>query len=148
MGLAYGARTHAQLDKLIGFVQENDDSSGRRLCERPDVQAKLMRVRTLTHAQRLIMYRGLADQAAGGPSGIDPSIYKVLGAHTAMQAAHLAMEVAGSRGMLLEADPMAPLDDGPYAWWGHALPIQIAGGSSEIQRNIIAQKGLGIPRGR
>lgn len=144
-GLAYGARTHVQLDKLIEYSKQTCDSSGRRLSDRGDVQAKLMRLRTLNRAQRLIMYRALADEKAGV---VDPSIYKVLGGQTTIQAAQLAMELAGSRGTLLEADPMVPLDDGPYAWWGHALPVQVAGGSSEIQRNIIAQHGLGLPRGR
>lgn len=147
-GLAYGARTERQLDQLIEYVQETTDSSGRRLADRADVQAKLMRLRALNRAQRLVMYRALSDQAAGEPAGIDPSIYKVLGGHTTIEAAQLAMELAGSRGMLLEADPMVPLADGPYSWWGHALPVQVAGGSSEIQRNIIAQHGLGLPRGR
>lgn len=147
-GLAYGARTAVQLDRLIEYVKQTDDSSGRRLADRADVQAKLMRLRTLNHAQRLVMYRALADQAAGEPAGINPSVYKVLGGHTTIQAAQLAMQIAGARGILLEADPLVPLDDGPYAWWGHALPVQVAGGSSEIQRNIIAQHGLGLPRGR
>ena len=94
------------------------------------------------------MYRVFADQTGAGAAVVDPSIYKVLGGQTTLQAAQLAMELAGSRGALLEADPMATLGDGAYAWWGHALPVQVAGGSSEIQRNIIAQHGLGIPRGR
>lgn len=146
-GLAYGARTQVQLDKLLDYVQKTHDSAGRLLAERPDVQAKLIRLRTINRAQRLIMYRALAAQAGSGSAAIDPSIYKVLGGQTTVQAAQLAMELAGSRGTLLEADPLTPLDDGPYAWWGHALPVQVAGGSSEIQRNIIAQHGLGLPRG-
>ncbi|MCY4377814.1 MAG: acyl-CoA dehydrogenase family protein [Spirochaetaceae bacterium] len=148
IGLAYGGRTQVQLDELVGFAQETTDSSGRRLSERGDVRAKLIRLRALNRAQRLIMYRVFADQTGAGAAVVDPSIYKVLGGQTTLQAAQLAMELAGSRGALLEADPMATLGDGAYAWWGHALPVQVAGGSSEIQRNIIAQHGLGIPRGR
>lgn len=147
VGLAYGARTQAQLDQLIEFAQTTNDSSGRRLSTRPDAQSKLMRLRTLNRAQRLIMYRGLAEQE-GATTPIDPSIYKVLGGQTSVDAAQLAIELVGSRGILLEADPSARLGDGPYAWWGHALPIQIAGGASEIQRDIISQHGLGMPRAR
>ncbi len=148
IGLAYGGRTQVQLDQLVDFVQVTNDSTGRRLSERADVQAKLVRLRALNRAQRLIMYRALADQTGAEAAEIDPSIYKVLGGQTTVQAAQLAMELAGTRGILLEADPMVPFGDGPYAWWGHALPVQVAGGSSEIQRNIIAQQGLGLPRGR
>ena len=148
IGLAYGGRTQVQLDKLVDYVQGTNDSAGRPLSERADVRAKLVRLRALNRAQRLIMYRALADQTGAEASVIDPSIYKVLGGQTTVQAAQLAMELTGSRGTLLPADPMVPLGDGPYAWWGHALPVQVAGGSSEIQRNIIAQHGLGLPRGR
>ena len=145
-GLAYGARTDAQLAKLIDYVGVTADSTGRCLSDRADVQSKIMRLRTMNRAQRLIQYRALSDQAAGGPSGIDPSIYKVMAGETTVSAGQLAMELAGSRGNLLQTDPMVPLDDGPNAWWGHALAVPLGGGSNEIQRNIIAQKGLGLPR--
>lgn len=147
-GLAYGARSQRQLDELLTYVQQAHDSNGRPLAERADVRAKLIRLRAMIRAQRLIMYRGLAEQTGSKGAVIDPSIYKTLAGQTTVQAAQLALELSGSRGNLLEADPMSILDDGPYAWWGHALPVQVAGGASEIQRDIIAQHGLGLPRGR
>lgn len=148
IGVAYGGRTRAQLDKLMRFVQDTTDSDGRLLSQRADVRAKLIRLRALNRAQGLIRDRAIANQTGAKAAVIDPSIYKVLGGQTTVQTAQLAMELAGSRGNLLEADPMATLDDGAYAWWGHALPVQVAGGSREIQRNIIAEHGLGLPRGR
>ena len=77
---------------------------------------------------------------------VESAIYKTLAGDMSMQIAHLAMDVAGPRGLFLEDDPMVTLGDGAFRWWTHALPVQIAVGSSEIQRNIVAQRGLGLPR--
>ena len=93
------------------------------------------------------MYKVVANQTVDDSVLVESAIYKTLAGDMSMQIAQLAMEVTGSRGFLLEQDPMATLGDGAYTWWTHALPVQVAVGSSEIQRNIIAQRGLGLPRG-
>ena len=147
VGLGYCGRNQRQLDELVRFVRETNDSTGRRLSERTDVRAKLIRLRALNRALRLFMHKVVSDQTGADSTLIDSSIYKVLAGDSTMQTAQLAMELAGQRGNLLENDPMVTLGDGAYAWWGHALPVQVAGGASEIQRNIIAQHGLGLPRG-
>jgi len=101
----------------------------------------------LNRALRLLMYKVVANQTVDDSVLVESAIYKTLAGDMSMQIAHLAMDVAGPRGFLLEQDPMVALGDGAYTWWTHALPVQVAVGSSEIQRNIIAQRGLGLPRG-
>ena len=147
-GLAYGGRTHLQLEELARYAQETHDSAGRPLSERADVRGRIVRLRALTRAQRLIMNKTTANQRGDDSTLVDAAIYKVLGGETTLQAAQLAMELAGPRASLLAEDPGVALSwDGAYAWWVRALPVQVAAGSSEIQRNIIAQRGLGLPRG-
>ena len=146
-GVGYAGLYGSQLDQLLRFAQQTQDGMGRRVSERPDTQSKLVRLRALTRALRLLMYKVVANQTVDDSVLVESAIYKTLAGDMSMQIAHLAMDVTGPRGFVLDQDPMATLGDGAYTWWTHALPVQIAVGSSEIQRNIIAQRGLGIPRG-
>ncbi|HLY37384.1 MAG TPA: acyl-CoA dehydrogenase family protein, partial [Candidatus Binatia bacterium] len=63
--------------------------------------------------------------------------------------AHLAsvgMEILGLAGQLAPDDPAAPLH-GRLQWLYTTAPLQrFGGGTNEIQRIIIAQRGLGLPR--
>lgn len=146
-GVGYAGLYQSQLDQLLRFVKETQDGTGRRVSERPDARGKLVRLRALNRALRLLMYKVVANQTVDDSVLVESAIYKTLAGDMSMQIAQLAMDVTGPRGFLLERDPMVTLGDGAYAWWTRALPVQTAAGSSEIQRNIIAQRGLGLPRG-
>ena len=146
-GVGYAGLYQSQLDQLLRFAQETQDGTGSLVSERPDARAKLVRLRALNRALRLLMYKVVANQTVDDSVLVESAIYKTLAGDMSMEIAHLAMDVTGSRGLLLEDDPMVTLGDGAYTWWTHALPVQVAVGSSEIQRNIIAQRGLGLPRG-
>lgn len=141
VGLGYSGRVQIQLDQLLDYVKETKDSSGRRLSERSDIKTKIMRLRALNRALRLVM-----NKVSANPTLIDAAIFKVLAGDTTIATGELAMEIAGQKGMLLEKDPWVALGDGAYMWWVYALPVQVAAGPSEIQRNIIAQRKLGLPR--
>ena len=146
IGVAWGGRIQKRLDELVDFVKETRDGAGRLLSERRDVRAKLARLRAKNRALRLFMNKVISTQTGDGSTLSDSAIYKVLAGDTTLETAQLAMELGGKRGLLRHQDPMSVMGEGPYMCWGHALPVQIAGGSSEIQRNIIAQHRLGLPR--
>ena len=57
------------------------------------------------------------------------------------------MKVAGLYGQLREGSLHAPLGGRFDAWYRIAVGSTLAGGTSEIQRGVIAQRGLGLPRG-
>ena len=60
--------------------------------------------------------------------------------------ATFAVELAGEDGVLVGGDPRVP-DGGRWQdEWLYARAYTIAGGSSEIMRNLIAERGLGLPR--
>ena len=147
VGVGYAGLFELQLEKLVRFIQNAEDSSGVRLVDRVDVRSKLVRLRALTRAMRMYMNKLVADHTGDGSVLVDGAVYKTLAGDMSMQIAHLAMELTGAKGHLLENDPLVTFDEGAYSWWVHALPVQVAIGSSEIQRNIIAQRGLGLPRG-
>ena len=146
-GFAGHQKTDRQLDLFTHFARESRDSSGRPLLERPELRRELMRLRTKNRAGRLMMYRAVSKQADDQTAEVDAAISKVTAGECAVEAGELAMRLAGVRGQLYGQDPWKTLAaEGAYKLWAQALPTQIALGSSEIQRNIIAQRGLGIPR--
>jgi alkylation response protein AidB-like acyl-CoA dehydrogenase len=81
--------------------------------------------------------RALASEVAGRPNP-EFSILKLLGTEAVQRACDLALSVAGAEGL---ADDELLLED------FDALGATIFGGTSEIQRNIIGERVLGLPRG-
>lgn len=89
---------------------------------------------------RLIRLRSVTEQVAGSPPGPVTSIRKVLADEHGQRIMELAKHRLGASGML------AP-SEGP---WHHgflfAPALTVGGGTSEIQRNIVAERLLGLPR--
>ena len=95
---------------------------------------------------RLHNARTLERLARGDEIGAESSLVKLFYASLSQRMHHMATSVLGSDALLLEGDPDA-VDGGRWAhWllWSHAMSIM--GGSSEIQRNIVGERLLGLPR--
>lgn len=147
VGLAYSARNRLQLDHLLKFVTKAKDSNGQLLSERSDVRTRITRLRAINRALGLFMHKLVSNQSEAGEALINSAVYKVIAGDAVTETAELAVELAGPKGLLLKDDPMVRLGIGAYLWWIYGIPVQVAAGPSEIQRNIIAQRGLGLPRG-
>lgn len=147
IGLAYSGRNTTHLQETLAYVKSAKDASGRPLSESSDVRSRLIRLRAKNRALRLFMHKVVATPAGDTSIPTNSAIYKVLAGDSTLETGQLAMDVAGQRGLLSQVDPLSVMGEGPFMAWAHAMPVQIAAGSSEIQRNIIAQLGLGLPRG-
>jgi len=95
-----------------------------------------------------LSYRVISMQAAGRIPNHEASVTKLYMSELQQRIATLGMHMAGLRGMLY--DPKSPqrVMGGRVAInYVASVSSSIAGGTSEIQRNIIATRGLGLPRG-
>ncbi|MDA3648872.1 acyl-CoA dehydrogenase family protein [Saccharopolyspora indica] len=107
----------------------------------PVLRDRIARAQVDLEALRCTVFRTLGSD---GPPGAESSVVKLLWSTLHRELGELAMDVAGAGGLLAERGPYE-LD----AWQRLFLFTRadtIYGGSNEIQRNIIAERVLGLPR--
>ena len=133
------------LDDLLAFVRRTR-RDGRPLGAIPWVQRALadLEMRVEVGRQIGLLNAWLIDQ--GEVPTKEGSIAKVYVTELNAHLASVGMDVLGLAGQLAPDEPMAPLH-GRLQWMYTMAPLQrFGGGTNEIQRAIIAQRGLGLPR--
>jgi alkylation response protein AidB-like acyl-CoA dehydrogenase len=94
---------------------------------------------------KMLSYRVISIQAAGRVPNHEASIAKLFNTELSQRIARTAMKLLGTSALLTGREaPMKGRAPGSYL---QTVSSTIAGGTSEIQRNIIATRGLGLPRG-
>lgn len=110
----------------------------------PVLRQALMRVYILRELHRFNGLRTKATLAAGGQPGPESSTGKLMGSEIARQMRDLAWQIQGPYGQLMGDD--APLR-GVMQKYGLFTPSSsIAGGTDEINKNIIGERVLGLPK--
>ena len=145
---AMGGRGESLLAEVVAWAGEAKTADGRRVIDIPFVQQNLARCDAKFEAVKLLNWR-MADAVAKETltSG-DASSAKVLGSDTEVEVARLLQEVLGSAGYLQEGSPGAVLSGKIEKWWRNAPVRTFGGGSNDVQREIMAQVELGIPRAK
>lgn len=93
----------------------------------------------------LLNYRTVTALANGGSAGSESSVTKLFFSETQRRAANLGTTLLGPRALVaVDDDPTSDRLHRRFLW---SLAGTIAGGTSEIQRNIIGERVLGLPRG-
>jgi alkylation response protein AidB-like acyl-CoA dehydrogenase len=110
----------------------------------PLMRQKLVQSYIEVEILRLIGYRSLTRLLKTGHPGVESSIEKIAGSETDQRLQEVAMELLGAYGI---ADHGA-LHEAPAIVrdYLYSRSETIMGGTSEIQRNLIAQRILGLPR--
>ena len=95
---------------------------------------------------RLISYRLISIQKRGGVPNYEASMNKNFGAEVNQRIAGTGMKLLGMMGGLSHRDDLAPIKGRIQHAYQTTVASTIAAGTSEINRNVIATRGLGLPR--
>ena len=119
---------------------------GRPASEDPAIRRRIASADLRIEAMRLNGMRFLTKQLRGEPLGSETSINKLLRAELEIELGELAVEIQGSRGALMKGEGLVP-DEGHWQRLALSWPeVVIGGGTPNIQRNIIAERVLGLPK--
>jgi alkylation response protein AidB-like acyl-CoA dehydrogenase len=121
--------------------------NGRSLWDEPGVRQQIAQFATEAAAIRYTGFRQLTRQLKGLPPGPEGSMIKLSATELGLRIAAFAMELLGPFAQLERADSLA-LDHGIWARrMLEARGPMIYSGTNEIQRNILGERVLGLPRG-
>jgi 3-oxocholest-4-en-26-oyl-CoA dehydrogenase alpha subunit len=118
---------------------------GERVVDKPWVQQNLARIYAKIQVLRLMNWKQAWAAERGHPDMADSSAIKVYGSELSMEAHRAMLEVTGSAGILARGSPGAVLQGRIESSYRNGLILTFGGGTNEVQRDIIAMAGLGMP---
>jgi alkylation response protein AidB-like acyl-CoA dehydrogenase len=142
------ADSTSQLFARLLALAKSTVRDGLPMAGHTDVRQALARIEGFVLAQKYASYHQLSLATVGREDEQLRLVGKLVGTQIGHDIARLAQMLIGDAGLLM---PPASRDDPhPEARWVNqlmgSLGVAIAGGTSNIQRNIIAERGLGLPR--
>ena len=142
-----GAASNGQaLERLLRHLDTDEGQAVSRVGELPTVRAAIAD-RYIEAAVGLNFTTRIASmQAAGLVPTVEASVGKLFNSTIAQTVQQSAMKAFGLYATLWPGDPRAPANGRYTRDYVRNIPRTIAGGSNEIQRGIIATRGLGLPR--
>jgi alkylation response protein AidB-like acyl-CoA dehydrogenase len=125
--------------------------NGRPNTEDPVIRQRLARLEGYLKAHEYSGYRQLTKNAKGEDPGIIQMMSKLIATNIGSEVSKLALDLLGDDGLLspTDSDGMISKLRGNQSWlnqYMYSLGIAVAGGTANIQRNVIAERGLGLPR--
>ncbi len=144
--LAPANTAQTRVNALIELMK-NETADGARMIDNPVYRDRLMKIQGKVMAMRCNELRVLSARLnAGQDPGLSRMITKLEGTELRHDLEGLAIDVLGEIGLAYEDNPHLR---GAGSWqreYMYFLGLIIGGGTSQIQKNIISERGLGMPR--
>jgi alkylation response protein AidB-like acyl-CoA dehydrogenase len=141
--MAEQVRLATDLEALIAMARIRAGYDGKPIASDSDVTRSLARLRAEVAALQAMTYASISLNERRGAPGPEGSILRLYHGLLTQRIARLSLEVLGAESL--------QLSDADAGWTGpylYSFSRTIGGGTAEIQRNIIAERLLGLPRGR
>lgn len=120
--------------------------NGEPLGKDPMVRHKLAELAVETQVARMLAYRVAWLQAKGQVPVYEASVSKVFGSELNQRIADAGLQVLGLWGQLGRGSKYTVLEGLPQSFYLYNVSLTLARGTSEVQRHIISNKGLDLPR--
>ena len=147
VALTSAAPIRTALREVRDWAAAAKQATGQRVIDAEWVQVNLARVHARAEFLKLLNWR-IAAEAGQGLSPATASACKVFGTEFATEAYRLLMEVLGAAATVQAGSPGAALAGRIERLHRSALILTFGGGTNEVQRDIIATVGLGLPAAR
>jgi len=125
----------------------NARRDGEPLRRDPLVRSRIARFATQLEVARMLQRRVVSEAVKGRVPTVESSKYKLFMNELGKRVADGALDLMGPAGQLKPGADGAPLAGRFERSYRYTVVDTIGGGTSEIQRNIIARRGLGLPQG-
>jgi alkylation response protein AidB-like acyl-CoA dehydrogenase len=146
-GVNWSASGRRQIGELTAYAKSTRGAKGR-VIDDPGVRNGLANLRIEVEVSRLLSYQVVWMQSQGKIPNYEASMSKAYGSELGQRVANFGMKLIGLNSQRIDAnDAGAPLRGAFGRAYMRTVPGTIAAGTSEVQRNIIATRGLGLPRG-
>ena len=154
--LITGQLNHERISLMtVGMMRRNLEAvtewarttrvDGQRVIDKSWVQHNLARLYAKMEVLRLMNWKQAWAAEKGQPQMADSSAIKVYGSEFLIEAYRALMEVLGAPGILARDSPGAVLQGKIESAYRNGLILTFGGGTNEIQRDIIAMAGMGMP---
>ena len=144
VSLMAGGPMERNYEHVLAWARETE-RNGRRVIDEPWVQRSLAKVKVHVETLKLMNWKQAWALTQGNLAMADASAVKVFGSEFNIAGYRLLGEVLGANGVIRRGSPEAALMGRIEMMYRSMLILTFGGGTNEVQRDIIAMAGLGMP---
>jgi alkylation response protein AidB-like acyl-CoA dehydrogenase len=131
-------------EALRDFVRQAK-RDGKDLRSDPHVRRTVAWLATQVEAAKMHCLRVITKAAAGEVPNLESAMFKLFTTQLGQKIADELLTMAGPHGAIRRGSPGAPIDGRMENYYRYSVIDTVGAGTSEVQRNIIARRGLGLP---
>jgi alkylation response protein AidB-like acyl-CoA dehydrogenase len=135
-------------EEVWAWACNTEQPGGAKVIDEPWVQDNLARVLAQLKALEVLNWRAAWLMDQGDPAMADASAVKVFGTEAVIACYQLLLEITEQLGLVRAGEPGALFSGLLESAYRLAMVNTFGGGVNEVQRDIIAMAGLGLPRAR
>ena len=144
------SQTVAMFDGLVQLARQTQ-RGGKPAIEDPLIRDRLLSLEGYVRAHQYSGFRQFTKNARNEDPGRIALMNKLNSTNIGSEVAKLAIDILGDEAMLdpVPREEMGAIPSGARMWMSqymYSLGVAVAGGTANIQRNVIGERGLGLPR--